>query len=66
MKVKLFKKFYTHYGKYQGFDFIIFRTKPFQFKWFTDCGEWFVYIYFGKRWVRFSSCGFLKGNDNNC
>jgi len=66
MKIKLFKKYYTIHEGYQGIDFIIFKTKWFQFKWFTDYGEWFVYIYLGKRWVRFSSCGFMKGNGDNC
>jgi hypothetical protein len=57
----LLKKYYTSLGDYQGFDFILFNTKYFKFNWFTDCGEWFVYIYFGKRYFRFSGAGFLMG-----
>lgn len=46
-----------------GTDFLIFRTKPFQFRWFTDCGYWFLYIHFGKRYFRFSDAGFLTGRN---
>lgn len=66
MKLTLFKKYYTIYdsSKVQGWELIIFITKYFQFKWFTDCGEWFIYIIVGKdkKWWRFSSAGFMKYN----
>ena len=29
--------------------------------WFTDCGEWFLYLYWGKKYIRFSSAGFTRG-----
>jgi hypothetical protein len=45
--------------------FISFRSKPFQFRWFMDCGEWFIYIHIGKRYWRFSSAGYLKGRVND-
>jgi hypothetical protein len=41
--------------------FFSFISKLFQFRWFMDCGEWFLYIHLGKRYYRFSSCGFLQG-----
>jgi hypothetical protein len=69
MKLVLNKKYYTWPGKcqddYQGTYYLIFMTKPFSLKWFTDCGEWFVYIHIGKRWWRFSSAGYMKGIGNN-
>ena len=59
--MKLFKKYYTSHDVYQGTYILVFRTKLVSLSWFTDCGEWFIYITIGKRWVRFSSCGFMKG-----
>lgn len=48
-----------------GWDILWFRTWHFFFKWFTDCGEWFVYLeWHWKRtvwYLRFSSAGFMKG-----
>jgi nuclear transport factor 2 (NTF2) superfamily protein len=41
--------------------YLILITKPFQFRWFTDCGEWFLYIHLGKRYWRFSGAGYMKG-----
>ncbi len=46
-----------------GKDIFYLLTKRFQLKWFTDCGNWFLYIHVGKRWIRFSNCGFVKGMD---
>ena len=64
--MKLFKKYYAEHGGYEGFDFIIFRGKHFSFRWFTDCGEWFIYICFEDknkvRGYRFSSAGNMKIN----
>lgn len=48
-----------------GMKFLIIKTKPFQFRWFTDCGYWFIYVHFGKRYFRFSDCGFLTGTIKN-
>lgn len=55
MQISLFKK------NNEGLDIITFRTKLFQFRWFTDCGYWFIYIYLGSRYYRFGSAGFLTG-----
>lgn len=38
------------------------KTKIITIRWFVDCNEWFFYVYLGKKWWRFSSVGFLRGN----
>lgn len=68
MELKILKKYYIddipNTPKiYQGIFILFFRSKYFQFKLFTDCGEWFLYIHIGKRWWRFGSAGYLKGFD---
>lgn len=51
--------------KHYGWDILWFRTWHFFFRWFTDCGEWFICLEWhwkNKCWyLRFSSAGFLKG-----
>lgn len=64
MRLRLFEKYYTN-NKFQGWYLIIFRSKLFQFRWFTDCGDWFLYIHLGRKYWRFSSAGFLKGKLNS-
>lgn len=59
--MKLLEKYYTNSNIYQGLYILVFRIKLISFSWFTDCGDWFVYITLGKRWYRFSSAGFMKG-----
>ena len=48
-----------------GWYILCFRTWHFFFNWFTDCGEWFIYLKWqwkGTVWfVRFSGLGFVKG-----
>ena len=48
-----------------GWDILWFRTWHFFFRWFTDCGDWFVYLEWRTRkaeyYMRFSSAGFMKG-----
>jgi hypothetical protein len=44
-----------------GTDILIFKSKLFQFRWFTDCGYWFIYIHIKNRYFRFSNAGFLSG-----
>ena len=65
MTLKINEKYYTHYPheykNYQGTHILNLVTKPFQFRWFTDCGEWFLYIHLGERWWRFSGAGYMKG-----
>lgn len=46
---------------YNGWKFLIVRSKWFQFRWFTDCGWWFLYIHLGKRYWRFSDAGYRSG-----
>lgn len=36
-----------------GVYILFFRIWRFQFRWFTDCGEWFIYLrWYGKKHVR--------------
>lgn len=64
MKVKLTvaEKYYTDTASqsYQGTYIFMLDINKFRFSWFTDCGEWFIYIHIGSKWWRFSSCGFIK------
>lgn len=55
--MKILKKYYTGSGSYQGINILSFKILKFKFKWFTDCGSWFIYMYFGKSFIRFSDCG---------
>jgi hypothetical protein len=55
------KKYYTPTGSCQGVDILIIRGKRFKIQWFTDCGEWFIYVTLGRKFYRFSGAGFLKG-----
>ena len=54
-------------GEREGIDILWFRTWHFTFKWFTDYGEWFVYLsWITKKtvnYLRFSSAGFMKGEN---
>lgn len=63
-KFSFMKKYYFMDNKssYQGSEILMLYTPIFQIKWFTDCGDWFVYLVFGKskKWIRFSSCGTLS------
>lgn len=60
---KIFTKYYTNDIKckedYQGIYILFIKIKEYGIGWFTDCGDWFFYIYLGKHGVRFSSAGFL-------
>ena len=38
-------------------DIFKLRIFNFMFRWFIDCGEWFVYFYFNKLSVRLSGAG---------
>lgn len=63
MNIRFPKKYYTDPEKtlFQGWYIFCLMIKGFKINWFTDCGEWFFYIYIGKRHWRFSSAGFIKG-----
>lgn len=63
MELKLFQRYYID-GEFEGWYFIWLVTKHFQFRWFTDCGEWFFYIHLGKKYWRFSGAGYMKGKIN--
>lgn len=47
-----------------GIDILWFKIGKFSFRWFTDCGEWFIYLEWdkGDRIVgyRLSSAGNIK------
>lgn len=64
MILKINEEYRTSNNSYQGvFIFhLVSKNKNFQFRWFTDCGEWFIYIHLGKRWWRFSGAGYLSSN----
>ncbi len=69
MAFKILRPYYTCYPPnglmdYQGIYILYLITKLFQFRWFTDCGEWFLYIHLGKKWWRFSGAGYMKGVSN--
>lgn len=63
MVLKINESYRDSCNSYQGIFIIhlVSKNRNFQFRWFTDCGEWFLYIHLGKKWWRFSSAGFLKG-----
>lgn len=42
--------------------YLDFRSKYLSIHWFNDYGEWFLYFYIRKKYYRFSSCGFMKGD----
>jgi len=42
-------------------DILTIKFFKFLFKWFIDCGDWFIYVYWGFKYLRFSSAGFLYG-----
>lgn len=44
----------------QGIIILSFKIKNFSFKWFTDCGDWFIFLISKNNYVRFSSSGFMK------
>lgn len=47
-----------------GIDILWFSIDKFNFRWFTDCGEWFIYIELEDdkkiKGYRFSSAGNMK------
>ena len=59
--MKILKKYYTDSGNYQGINILTFKIFKLKFNWFTDCGSWFIYIYFGKNFIRLSDCGNYLG-----
>ena len=60
--MRILEKYYTDTKKtdYQGTYILMFQIKKFKFNWFTDFGEWFIYVYWDKTWMRFSSIGYSK------
>lgn len=63
--MKVFQKYYDSGGTYQGTYILMFKVRKFRLDWFTDCGDWFLYLYWFRKesakYVRFSSAGFMKG-----
>lgn len=62
IKIRILQKHYIANIKskenYQGFYILFIKIKRYGIGWFTDCGEWFLYFYLGKKHcVRFSSAG---------
>lgn len=46
------------FEKEWGWTFFDFRLFGFRLSWFTDCGDWFIYVG-RKHMLRFSSAGFM-------
>jgi hypothetical protein len=42
-------------------NYVHLRLGRFRLHWFLDCGEWFCYVYWGKRFWRWSTVGYLYG-----
>ena len=63
--MKFLQKYYDDGKTYQGTHILMFNFYKLKFDWFTDCGDWFLYLYwYGKeniKYIRFSSAGFMKG-----
>jgi hypothetical protein len=48
------------------YKFLDLKILKLRVTWFTDCGEWFIYINWGiKWWIRFNHEGCLSSNDIN-
>lgn len=54
MKLKIMQKCDCSDGEYDcgGFDYFIFRSKLFQFRFFNDNGTVFLYMHLGKKYWR--------------
>ena len=58
------KKIFVYGYKKHEYSTDIFQLRIFRFfiDWFTELEDtWFVYIFFGRRWLRFSNAGFIAG-----
>ncbi len=56
----ILKKYYDVDGTYKGINIMTFDLFQLSFSWFTNCGNWFVYVFFRNGWRRFSNCGYIK------
>jgi hypothetical protein len=56
MKIKLFSKCDCNNDGYEcgGYDYIIFESKWFRFRWFNDNGAVFLYVHIRKKYWRWS------------
>ena len=43
--------------------FLFLKIGKFKIDFFSDCGELFCYIYWGEKWWRFSTAGYLNYKD---
>jgi len=59
--IKINKKLYDDESNIYTRIILAIGNMKVRFHWFTEEGEWFIYLIFFKYWVRFSSCGFLRG-----
>jgi hypothetical protein len=66
MEFKFIEKYYFQnkggINEFQGCYIFWLITKPFQFRWFTDCGDWFIYIHLGKYYWRLGRAGIMRGS----
>ena len=61
MKIIINEEYFTDLQQHQGRYIFGLTVKLLQFLWFTDCGDWYLYLQLSKRYWRFSSTGFCKG-----
>lgn len=53
MKLRILRPCECGDDKCEGFDYLIFRSKHFQIRWFIDYGTVFLYIHLGKKYWSF-------------
>jgi hypothetical protein len=52
MELRILEKCSCGYEDCGGFDYLVFITKPFQFRFFNDNGYKFLYIHLGQKYWR--------------
>ena len=64
LKLKILRKInfkdFDFEEKDSEWQFLLLIVGCFSIDWFTDCGEWFLYIYWKNKYWRFSSVGYLS------
>ena len=65
MKLILFEEceFYGKSYPNEFYNYIVLKTKYFGINWYREFNEWFLYLWVGNNFCRFSSTGFIKGNN---
>jgi hypothetical protein len=64
MKKEKYFRFMQQDGEYEDdIDYLWFRIWKFHFRWFIDCGEWFIYL---EWWNKDRIKGFRLSSAGNC